>query len=170
MEKERYLFLSDMTPKERVGWLFISSVLLAICLVLAYFVMRTPPTLAAQEVKAEEEVLTVNMNSSVLIEALEERATDWCKVSRTIPIIGDIVISSREGNTGMQLYDIMMLTDSMAPKMAKEYPHLFKYREKDGIKQFQMSASTNSITVPVWFVKGLLDRHILKLPDETPTN
>ena len=115
--------------------------------------------------KPQEEILTVNMKASVLISALEERASDWCEVSRTIPVMGDVVISSRDGETALRLYDIMMLTDSMASKMAEEFPHLFRYEEKSGVKRFQMSANRTSVTVPVWLVKNLIDREVLLLPD-----
>lgn len=163
---ERYKFFSEMSSNELVGWAFICTVLLAVSVGIGFLSMRTPPTLDAQEVKAEEEVLTVNMVPSVLMGALEENANDWCDVSRTIPLIGDVVICSRTGDTGAQIFDIMMLTDSMAPKMADEFPHLFEYKEKNGIKSFKMSANAQSVTVPVWLVKLLIDKDILKLPDD----
>ena len=61
--------------------------------ILAYS-LRTKSPKPTQEVHVTEEILTVQMNPSVLTNALKEHAADWCKVKRTIPVFGDIVISS----------------------------------------------------------------------------
>ena len=131
--------------------------------ILAYS-LRTKSPKPAQEVHVTEEILTVQMNPSVLTKALKERAADWCNVKRTIPIFGDIVISSTKN--GEATFNKVFLTDSVAPAMADEYPHLFQYEEDGGCCSFTMSASRTSVTVPVWLVKSLIDVGILQLPKE----
>ncbi len=142
-------------------------VLFALAIVLFFggvWLLRSTPPKAPQQVRITEEVLTVQMNPSVLIVALEERAAEWCAVKRSIPVFGDIVISNIDKS--IDVYNQVFLTDSMAPVMAREYPHLYKYSEKDDHKSFTMSAGANSVTVPVWLVKTLIERNVLVLPKE----
>ena len=172
MEKEekRYEVFNKDNSDARFFYHVIFGVFVSLFLILGFLILKPADTLPVQEVKADEDVLTVVMNASFLVDALEEHASDWCEVSRTIPIIGDIILSNPENKTGQQMYDLVFLTDSVAPIMAREYPHLFEFTEKNGKKSFKMNASRTAVTVPVWLVKELLERRILQLPDETPTN
>lgn len=141
---------------------------LAIILFLGgVWLLRSKPPKAPQQVRITEEILTVQMNPTVLMDALEERAAEWCTVKRSIPVFGDIVISNID--KGLDVYNQVFLTDSMAPAMAREYPHLYKYSEKDDHKSFTMSAGANSVTVPVWLVKALIEKDVLVLPKEEQT-
>lgn len=141
--------------------------LAVICLIVASVIfLRTPALQSAQEVRVDEEAVTLQMNPNVLINSLKENASNWCSVSRTVPIFGDIAIKSPKDNVGIQMFKQVMLTDSMAPNMAKEYPNLFKYKDEGGKISFTMSSSRNSVAVPVWLVKALIDGQVLRLPAE----
>jgi hypothetical protein len=131
------------------------------------FLLRTTSPKAAQQVRVTEEILTVQMNPSVLKDALRERAADWCSVDHSLLGLGDITISNT--SDGIAMYNKVFLTDSVAPLMAREYPHLYQYKEEDGLRSFTMSASRTSVTVPVWLVKALIDLNILQLPKDLPT-
>ena len=159
----RYEVFSKENRDARLFWNAVFGFLALVFLFLGLLSLRKRTPLPPLEVKAEEEILTMAMNPSMLKDALESKASEWCNVSH--PVYGDFVISSLEGSTPTRLYDVMMLTDSMAPNMAKEYPHLFKYIEEDGIKLFIMKATKESVTVPVWLVKQLVEHEVLQLPD-----
>lgn len=132
------------------------------------FLLKSNPPKAAQKVRVTEEILTVQMNPSVLKDALRERAADWCKVEHSLLGLGDITISST--SDGIAMYNKVFLTDSVAPAMEREYPHLFQYKEEGNLRSFTMSASRTSVTVPVWLVKKLIDMNILQLPKDYPAN
>lgn len=129
------------------------------------FFLRTTPPKAAQQVRVTEEILTVQMNPSVLKDALREHAADWCTVEHSMLGLGDITISNTSG--GIVMYNKVFLADSVAPIMAREYPHLYQYQEDGDRRSFTMSASRTSVTVPVWLVKTLIEQNVLQLPNET---
>lgn len=160
--------LYDYTNKTHNTTFFVILLCLAIVIFGAFtFFLRSKPPKDAQQVRVTEEILTIQMNPSVLKNALEENAADWCTVEHSLLGLGDITISST--SDGITMYDKVFLTDSMAPAMAHEYPHLFQYQEDDGQRSFTMSASRTSVTVPVWLVKTLIDMNILQLPKDLPT-
>lgn len=139
-----------------------------ICFGIIIFLLRTKPPMEAQPVRITEEILTIQMNPSVLKNALRERAAEWCTVEHRLFGLGDITISSTDN--GVAMYDRVFLTDSMAPAMAREYPHLYQYDEDENCHSFTMSASRTSVSVPVWLVKSLIDLSILQLPKEELNN
>jgi hypothetical protein len=102
------------------------------------------------------------MNPDTLIDNLERNASSWCEVSRSYPFYGNIRISSIEENK--QQYEHIFLTDSMAPKMAREFPNLFKFDNDEGDYSFEMDSSNDYVVVPVWLLKSLMEIHVLKLP------
>lgn len=146
--------------------LCVATIILGIVFFL--WLVRQPAPDAAQKIRPAEEILTLQMNPSLLLNALDTRASDWCTAKRTLPIFGDIVLSSTE--EGEATFNEVMLTDSMAPLMARDYPHLFQYEEEDGRKTFTMSSSANAVSVPVWLVKALVLRHVLQLPKDEENN
>lgn len=131
------------------------------------FLLRTPPPKPAQQIRVTEEILTIQMKPSVLKEALKERAADWCTVDHSLLGFGDITITST--SDGVVMYNKVFLTDSVAPAMAREYPHLYQYYEDGDKRSFTMSASRTSVTVPVWLVKTLIDMNVLQLPKDQPS-
>lgn len=153
-----------------------NTLFMVICLVISIFVFglittcvfRTNAPKPAQEIHITEDILTLQMNPSVLMSALKERGSDWCSVKRKVPVFGDITISCKKG--GEELFNRIFLTDSVAPAMAHEYPHLFQYEEDGNSRKFTMSASRKSVTVPVWLVKTLIENDILQLPREGAEN
>lgn len=161
--------LYDYIDKTHNTTFFVILLCLAITIFGGFtFLLRTTPPKAAQQVRVTEEILTLQMKPSVLKEALKERASDWCKVDHSLLGLGDITISST--SDGIAMYNKVFLTDSMAPAMAKEYPHLYQYKEDGEQRSFTMSASRTSVTVPVWLVKTLIDLNILQLPKDSPAN
>lgn len=147
---------------------FVILLCLAIVIFGAFtFFLRSKPPKAAQQVRVTEEILTIQMNPSVLKDALKERAADWCEVEHNLLGLGDITISSN--SDGIAMYNKVFLEDSVAPAMAREYPHLFQYQEEGDQRSFTLSASRTSVTVPVWLVKTLIDLNILQLPKDLPT-
>lgn len=146
-------------------------VLLCIALIIfgaSTFLLRSKPPKAAQQVRVTEEILTVQMNPSIVKDALRKNASDWCTVEHSLLGFGDITISST--SEGMAMYNKVFLTDSMAPTMAREYPHLYQYQEDDNQRSFTMSASRTSVCVPAWLIKTLIDMNILTLPTDNLDN
>lgn len=161
--------LYDYIDKTHNTTFFVILLSLAVIIFCGFtFLLRTTPPRAAQQVRVTEEILTIQMNPSVLKEALKERASDWCSVDHSLLGLGDITISST--SDGIAMYNKVFLTDSMAPAMANEYPHLFQYEENGQQRSFTMNASRTSVTVPVWLVKTLIDLNILQLPKDSPAN
>lgn len=146
---------------------FIGTLFLALAIGAAYWVGTIwlnekdpePPV----EIHLDEDILTLQMIPSVLMDAINEDASQWCVAEREFPVVGDIVLKSVE--SGIDTYDQVFLTDSMAPKMAAEYSH-FKYSDKDGVRQFTLPATAGTVTVPAWLVKTLIEMNVLKLPKE----
>ena len=101
-------------------------------------------------------------------DALKERAAEWCTVEHGMLGFGDITIAST--GDGVAIFDKVFLTDSVAPIMAREYPHLYQFQEDGQKRSFTMSASRTSVNVPTWLVKTLIDMDILQLPPNQPRN
>lgn len=158
--KQLYEYI-DVTHNTRF---MVISLFLAILFFSCFFTycLRTSNSVPAQEVHVSEDILTLQMNPSVLMKALKENAADWCQVKRSVPLFGDIIISSTEA--GNVKFKEVFLTDSVAPLMAREYPHLFQYEEDGDHRSFTMSANRTSVTVPVWLVKTLIEKNVLLLP------
>lgn len=131
------------------------------------FLLRTPSKKPAQQIRVTEEILTIQMKPSVLKDALKERAADWCTIDHSRLGFGDITISST--SNGVAIYNKVFLTDSVAPAMAREYPHLYQYQEDGDKRSFTMSASRTSVTVPTWLIKTLIEMNVLQLPKDYPS-
>lgn len=146
---------------------FVALLSIAIIIFAVFtFMLRTPPPKPAQKIRVTEEILTIQMNPSVLKDALREHAAEWCSVEHGLLGLGDITISCTDD--GAAMFNKVFLTDSVAPVMAREYPHLYQYQEDGEHRSFTMSASRTSVTVPVWLVKSLIDLKILQLPQDPP--
>lgn len=157
---------------KKVRTTLLSAVILIVAIgiyLLSLYMVGSHPMREPQPVRVAEEILTLQMKPSVLISALEERANEWCNVERRSIINSTIEITPSE--TGTETFDRVFLTDSVAPVMARDYPHLFEYTETDGQKMFALKAASRShVTVPVWLIKKLIDMNVLILPPESTNN
>ncbi len=159
-----------LDPRRKSDRTFFTGMTVAVAMAFAAFIvlgflfLRSPKPQAPQEVKAEEELITIVMKSEVLTRALEENAADWCVVEDSRLFNGDMQLCSPDDEEGRQHYDRIMLRDSVAPIMAREYPHLFQWTDDGDSRTFQMACQDGTVTVPAWLVKKLIDEGVLSLP------
>lgn len=135
--------------------------------VIAFFVLRCSKHKIGepQPIRVTEEILTLQMNPTIIMRALEENGSDWCTIKRKSFFNSSILITATD--VGNATFNRVFLTDSVAPIMAQTFPHLFEYTEDDEHKIFTMKAAGRDyVIVPVWLVKSLIDLNILTLPND----
>ena len=108
----------------------------------------------------EQSRVTVNMKTDILVKALSTRAADWCSYDDAI--LGDFTISSTNKSAR---FTRIFLTDSIAARTARNYPHLFQYTEDGDEISFKMKKYTfeGYVVVPVWLLEALLENNILTI-------
>ena len=108
----------------------------------------------------EQSRATVNMKTDILANALSAHAADWCSYDNAI--LGDFTISSK--NKSARFIRIF-LTDSIAARTARNYPHLFQYTEDEEEISFKMKKYSfeGYVVVPVWLLEALVKNDILTI-------
>lgn len=135
----------------------IAFVVVCVCFFLIPKSMTKP-----KEVRSEENRVTVNIRTEVLEDALEQKAEEWCNVD--VAMMSDMVLESKGTAT---MWSKILLTDSLAPRMAQLYPHLYEYTVHEDHHSFSMKRvngwNEDYIVVPAWLVARLIENKILEL-------
>lgn len=124
--------------------------------ILIVFIVRDTEMTSSPEI-LEQNRVTVNIKTEILARALDANASD--KYSYNNAILGDFTISSNKSAKFTRIF----LTDSIAARTARNYPHLFQYTEDGDEISFKMKKYTfeGYVVVPVWLLEALLRNDIL---------
>ena len=126
--------------------------------ILIVFIVRDTEMTSSPEI-LEQNRVTVNIKTEILARALDANASD--KYSYNNAILGDFTISSNKSAKFTRIF----LTDSIAARTARNYPHLFQYTE-DGdeiSKKKKKYTFEGYVVVPVWLLEALLENNILTI-------
>jgi hypothetical protein len=126
--------------------------------ILIVFIVRDTEMTSSPEI-LEQNRVTVNIKTEILARALDANASD--KYSYNNAILGDFTISSNKSAKFTRIF----LTDSIAARTARNYPHLFQYTEDGDEISFKMKKYTfeGYVVVPVWLLEALLENNILTI-------
>lgn len=124
--------------------------------ILIVFIVRDTELTSSPEI-LEQNRVTVNIKTEILVRALDANASD--KYSYNNAILGDFTISSNKSSKFTRIF----LMDSIAARTARNYPHLFQYTEDGDKISFKMKKYTfeGYVVVPVWLLEALLRNDIL---------